>query len=136
MLERFISTYGMLFMFFIFLLTGVILMGMINQWYMIQDQAQFIARSEGIYGGYTTDTASSVKQFLQEINQPDATIEVSAPNSPVAWGTPVWATISVPFKFQLGSVATLKTSLPITGVGRSISACLPGEFSNVVYCSP
>jgi hypothetical protein len=125
----------MLFIFLIFLISGVALMGMVNQWYETQDLAQFIARSEGIYGGYTADTQNDVTQFCQDTKLANATVEVSAPGAPVMFGTPVSATVSVPFTFQIGSIVTLKTSVPITGIGRSISSFLPGEF-NVAYTSP
>jgi hypothetical protein len=125
----------MLFIFLIFLISGVALMGMVNQWYEAQDLAQFIARSEGIYGGYTSETQSDVSQFCQDTKLANATIEVSAPGAPVMFGTPVSAEVSVPFTFQIGSIVTLSTSVPITGIGRSISAYLPGEF-NATYVSP
>jgi ABC-type branched-subunit amino acid transport system substrate-binding protein len=132
LLDRVISTYGMLFVFLIFLISGVALMGMVNQWYETQDIAQYIARSEGIYGGYTPDTKSAVSQFCQDTKLVNATVTVS---DPATFGAPVWAKVSVPFTFQIGSIMTLQTSMPITGIGRSISAYLPGE-SSVAYTSP
>lgn len=133
MLARVIESIGMSFLLAVFFMSGVIFMGMAGKWYAVQDQAQFIASSQGKFGGYTTEADAVMYRFCQDYNL-EVTVAVSAPNNPVPWGTPVWARITVPYRFGLGSVITPFT-VPITGVGRSVSSYLPGTM-NVTYTSP
>ena len=136
MLDRIIGAFGMLFFFLGFLFCGVMFMGMAGKWYAVQDHAQFIASSEGKYGGYTAEANSTISQFCQDfkLNRAEVAVQVSAPNSPVPWGTPVWAKITVPYEFDVGGFMP-SFSVPITGVGRSVSSYLPGAYS-VSYTSP
>ena len=135
MLDRMVGTYGMLFIFFIFFFGACACMGMVGQWYTVQDQAQFVAMSEGRYGGYTTDAETSMDQFCQDdhLNRSDVAVQVSAPGAPVPWGTPVTAEVTVPYQFQVGSL--LSFTVPITGVGRSVSSYMPDTY-DVSYTTP
>ena len=45
MLERVIGTIGMIFIFLIVLMGAAMFMGVMGQWYKVQDQAQFLATS-------------------------------------------------------------------------------------------
>lgn len=136
MLERVISAFGAFFFIIGFALSAALFIGMMGQWYALQNQAQFIAASEGKYGGYTVEAQNSLDRFISDfkLDRSKVTVEVSAPDAPVPWGTPVWAKVTHTFTFKVGGLV-LPFTIPITGVGRSVSTYLPGAY-NVVYCSP
>ncbi|MDI6906428.1 MAG: hypothetical protein QMC81_02910 [Thermoanaerobacterales bacterium] len=125
----------------IWLLVGIgaclaITQGMMTLWHATENQAQFLAISQGRYGGYTTEADEAMRDFCHDLNLDCSEIEVavSAPGGPVPWGTVVTAKVTVPFKFQLGSFL-VPFEVPLTGYGRSVSTYLPGSF-DVTYTWP
>ncbi|MBO8128246.1 MAG: hypothetical protein H0Z39_03480 [Peptococcaceae bacterium] len=136
MLHKVIATFGALFIILGVTLSGALLVGMIGQWYVVTNQAQFLAESQGKYGGYTTEAEAAMQQFYHDYNLDPSEVDVyvSAPGGPVPWGTVVTARITVPFKFQVGSFMTPFEVL-LTGYGRSVSTYLPGSY-DVTYTSP
>lgn len=127
-----LSTIGFIILTFIL---GALILEMMCKWYMVQEQAQFLAKSQGKYGGYTTSADNSLKNFARDIkaNNHDLSVEVSAPNTPVPWGTVVTSKITYMYHFGVGNVLSIKVSLP--GKGRSVSTYLEGAY-DVVYTSP
>lgn len=136
MLDDIIMLFGVMFIIMIFVMGGAMVVGYVVHWSVIQDQAQFIAESEGRYGGYTTDADSNMRQFIAEnnINPSEIQVQVSAPGSPVPWGTPVWAKITDTFHFTVGNIINL--TFPVTGDGRSVSSYLNGAYVGISYTNP
>ncbi|MEW6727595.1 MAG: hypothetical protein ACOYU7_10130 [Bacillota bacterium] len=136
MLDKIIATFGALFIILGFTMAGTLFCGMIGQWYAIENQAQFLAASQGKYGGYTTEADEALRDFCRDfkLDRSEIEVDVSAPGGPVPWGQTVTASITVPFKFQVGSfVATF--TVPLTGYGRAVSSYQP-DFYDVTYTSP
>ncbi|MEW5898764.1 MAG: hypothetical protein AB1652_06275 [Bacillota bacterium] len=135
MLDKVIATFGALFVILLFMLGGALFIGWIGQWYALQNEADFLAKSQGKYGGYTTEANAELNRFIAERNldRSRLTVQVSAPGGPVYWGTPVRATITHNFPFRLGNFVAF--DVPVTGAGRSVSAYAPGAY-NVTYTWP
>lgn len=136
MLDKVMATFGALFVILLFAMTSTLFVGMLGQWYALQNQAQFLASSQGKYGGYTTIADSSLDRFIRDFNMDPAkmNVDVSAPRGPVSYGTVVTAEITYPFEFKVGNAFTPFT-VPLTGRGRSVSTYLPGTY-NVSYTAP
>ena len=142
MLDRFIMTIGVFFLILAFALGGAELVSMIFVEFNVQNEAQQIAMSEGHYGGYTSDEQSAVEQYIATYcqkqrlswSEPQA-VNVSAPGSPVAYGTNVSATLTMPFNFALGSFMP-GFNVNLTGTGRSVSSYIQGMTPSVTYASP
>lgn len=134
MLDKIIATFGALFILLLFAISATLFVGMIGQWYAIQNQAQFIASSEGKYGGYTTIADDSLQEFIKDFNldKSKLNVTVSAPYAP--YGTVVTAEVTYPFEFSVGNWFTPFT-VPLTGRGRSVSTYLPNIY-NVNYTVP
>ncbi len=137
MIDRIVISWGMIFQYLLWILAGGLFFAYLHQGIALQNQAQFIAISMGKFGGYTTEADNSVREYVTDMKIPtsDMKVKVSAPNNPVPWGTPVWAELRVNFRFKIGTVINIVTPLPITKVGRSVSAYEPGNYS-VTYTSP
>lgn len=136
MLEKVIALIGGLFFLLGFALTAALFIAMIGQWYMLQSEAQFLAASQGRYGGYTVEADAQLRQFVQEHNLDRSKLKVivSAPNAPKPWGQAVTAEITYPFDFKVGSFIKPFT-VSLTGKGEAVSMYIPGTL-NVVYTSP
>jgi len=136
MLDKVIGTFGTLFVILLFAMTSTLFVGMIGQWYAIQNQAQFLAESQGKYGGYTTIANNSLNGFISDFNldRSKLQVNVSAPGGPVSYGSVVEAEIVYPFEFKLGNSFT-PFNVPLTGRGRSVSTYLPNTY-NVTYTAP
>jgi len=130
-----IGGYGIILVVCLFVFSAFACMGMLGQWYNVQDQAQFVAMSEGRYGGYTTDATASMSEWCQNshLDPSRVGVTVSAPGAPVVWGTPVTAKVSEDFNFKVGNWFSFV--VPITGVGRSVSAYIQNTIS-VCYACP
>ncbi|MEG6617495.1 hypothetical protein V6C27_13865 [Peptococcaceae bacterium 1198_IL3148] len=137
MLKDMVSTFGMLFILIGFLVAGALFIGMMGQWYALQNQAQFIAVSQGKYGGYTEQADNALKEFVQDMNLEPTKVDVyvSAPNSPVPWGTTVKAEVTNHFRFKVGTFLDITTPIKLTGRGRAVSSYMPGTYT-VTYTSP
>ncbi len=136
MLDKVIATFGALAILLIFAMTSAIFVGMIGQWYALQNQAQFLASSQGKYGGYTVEADNALQEYINDYNldRSKLTVSVSAPNGPVPYGTSVTAEITYQFEFGIGNWFTPFT-VDLTGRGRSVSTYLPGTYS-VSYTAP
>lgn len=134
MLDKVILLSFIMFMIFLFAFMAVAGLGMFTQWGVVQNQAQFVAASMGKWGGYTAETGRTVAELARSLHlaRNDVNVQVSS-TGPIPWGAPVWAKLSVPFKFKVGryNVGTFQLS----GLGRSVSAYMPGAY-NVRYVSP
>lgn len=135
MLDKVIATFGALFILLLFTICGTLFIGMIGQWYAIQNEAVFLATSQGKYGGYTTEANAELNRFITErrLEKTRLNVEVSAPGTPRPWGTPVTATITYNHPIRLGR--WLSIDAPIAGHGRAVSAYLQGNYQ-VTYTSP
>lgn len=132
-----------LFYIRLFLITGLVMAGafflaMFKLSWALQDEAQFLAASQGKYGGYTVEANNSLREFVaeQKLNPANLTVRVSAPNQPVPWGTVVKADITYNFRFKVGEFIDIPTPIPLTGRGRSTSTYLEGAYTGVNYTSP
>ena len=131
MLSDSIMAFGVFFLLLMIIIGMVLCLGMVFFAFGVQAEAQSIAVSEGRKGYYTTDEASAVDQYISDyctqhgVNASDATVTTSNPDSsnPALYGANVTASLSMPYRFQLGSIAGFTTT--ITGNGRSISAYVP-----------
>lgn len=135
MLDKIIATFGALFILLIFTISGALFVGLIGQWYAIQNEAAFLAASQGKYGGYTTEANAELSRFISErrLEKSRLVVQVSASGSPRPWGTPVTATVTYNHPVRLGRWVSFDA--PVTGRGRAVSAYLPGTYS-VTYTSP
>ena len=135
MLDRIIATFGALFVILIFVFCGALFIGWIGQWYALQNEADFLAKSQGKYGGSTWEANAELNRFIAERNldRSRLTVQVSASGGPVYWGTPVRAEMTYRFPFRLGQWFSF--DVPVTGAGRSVSAYAPGAYS-VTYTWP
>jgi hypothetical protein len=135
MLDRVIGTFGALFVVLIFVLCGALFIGWIGQWYALQNEADFLAKSQGKYGGYTAEANAELAQFIAERNLDRTRLEVrvSAPGGPVFWGVPVKASVTYRFPFKLGRWVSF--DVPVTGTGWSVSTYAPGAYG-VTYTWP
>ena len=135
MLDKVIGTFGALFIILIFVLCGVLFIGLVGQWYIIQNEAQFLAHSQGKYGGYTQEANNELQTFVAEkgLDRDRLSVQVSAPGAPVPWGTPVHAKITYNFPYRLGQWVNF--DVPISGQGRAVSTYLRGAY-NVSYTYP
>ncbi|MCF8010902.1 MAG: hypothetical protein K9L17_08325 [Clostridiales bacterium] len=138
MLDRLIASYGTIGLLIFTVVLSAFTIGMIGQWYMIQNQAQFLASSQAKYGGYTLQAERSLNQFIDDLNLDKSRldIDISAPASkaPVVYSKVVKAKITYNFKFGIGNWFQPFT-VPLTGRGRAVSTYLPNTYS-VVYTSP
>jgi hypothetical protein len=134
--------------FMILLLVGFSIGGaetvaMVDASFSIQNEAQAIAMSEGRYGGYTSYSQNQVDQYIsqydlaQSVNatEPQA-VTVSAAGAPAQYGMDVTATITVPFKFQIGSSFMPPFTITLSGTGRSVSSFIDGVTPAATYVSP
>ena len=135
MLDKIVGTFGALFVILLFTFCGTLFVGLIGEWYAIQNEAQFLAQSQGKYGGYTQEANTELQNFVttQHLDGSRLTVQVSASGAPVFWGTPVHATVTYNFPYQLGQWVSF--DVPIAGRGRAVSTYLPGAY-NVNYTSP
>lgn len=135
MLDKVIATFGGLFILTVFALGLAMLSGLTGLWFAFQNEADFLAKSQGKYGGYTTEANAELGRFIAEkrLDRSRLTVQVSAPGGPVWWGSPVRATVSYNFPFKLGRWAAI--NVPLTAYGRAVSAYVPGSYS-VVYAWP
>lgn len=136
MLEKVIALFGAIFILLGFVMTSALFLGMMSQWYALQDEAQFLAASQGKYGGYTVEANNQLREFINnfKLDRSKLTVKVSAPNAPRPWGQTVTATITYLFEFKVGRFITPFT-VPLTGRGASVSTYIPGTY-NVAYTSP
>lgn len=135
MLQKVIDTFGSLFIIMLFVISGALFTGLVGFWYAVQDEAQFLARSQGKYGGYTQEANNELVTFINDrrLDRGRLRVVVSSPGAPSPWGTPVHATIEYSFPFQVGQLISF--DVPIKGAGRSVSTYLPGAYS-VAYMHP
>lgn len=135
MLQKVILTFGIVFVVMLFVLCGAQFIGMIGQWYALQNEAQFLARSQGKYGGYTTEANIELGRFVStyKLDRSKVRIDASAKGAPVPWGTPVTASVENTYRFKV--LGPISFDVPIKGVGRSVSTYLPGAYS-VTYDVP
>ncbi|MTI82350.1 MAG: hypothetical protein FH756_00310 [Firmicutes bacterium] len=136
MLDKIIAFFFVLLLIMVMSIGGAMMVGMVGQWNAMQNQAQFLAVSQGKYGGYTTQTDSHLDEFVNDLNLTTANleVEVSAPNGPKPWGTPVWAKITYDFEFKIGNFIPVIT-VPLHAEGRAVSTYLPGAY-NMTYTFP
>jgi len=136
MLDKFIAFFFVLLMTMGMAIGGALIVGMVGQWNSLQNQAQFLAASQGKYGGYTVQADNTLDSFINDLNldRNQLDIKVSAPNSPVNWGTTVWARITYNFEFKIVNFIT-PIMVPLHVEGRAVSTYLPGTY-NVIYTSP
>lgn len=124
-------TLFVIFLFAFFAVVGVVMFG---QWSMVQNEAQMVAVSMGKWGGYTDEAEKGVQDFCAKLNVSRSQVKVEVSNKgPVPWGKTVWAEISVPFQFRLGSYNV--GTYTLTGKGYSVSTYLPGAYQ-VTYITP
>lgn len=135
MLDKVIGTFGVMFVILLFTITGGMFIGTIGQWYIIQNEAQFLAASQGKYGGYTTEANAELQKFIADhkLDPKRLNVEVSAAGIPAPWGKPVTARITYNSPFKLGQWVSF--DIPLSGYGRAVSNYLPGAYS-VTYISP
>ncbi|MGD0620964.1 MAG: hypothetical protein ABSA82_00640 [Thermacetogeniaceae bacterium] len=130
MLERVIGTIGMIFIFLIVLMGAAMFMGVMGQWYKVQDQAQFLAVSIGDSGYESSTIQAEFDGWNAEYCRDEATINQAESNftgytqsNPAPWGSPI--TVEVDDNVQislLGFPSTLPS--PIKGIGKSLSSFL------------
>jgi hypothetical protein len=142
MLDKFIMTIGVLFLLMAFALGGAELVSMVFVEFDVQNEAQQVAMSEGHYGGYTSDEQAAVEQYVstycqkQGVNTSESqAVSVTAPGAPANYGTNVTATLTMPFKFALGSFMPA-FNVNLTGTGRSVSSYIQDMTPDVAYASP
>ncbi|ABO49482.1 conserved hypothetical protein [Desulforamulus reducens MI-1] len=135
MLDSIIAKFGAIFFIILTVICGALAFDMMTRWFMVQNQAQFIAKSMGKYGGYTTSADQSLQEFASELkaNNSNLNVQVSATSS-VHWGTVVTSKITYTYRFAIGSYMP-GFNVPLTGKGRSVSTYLEGLYS-VSYTSP
>ncbi|MGB9859997.1 MAG: hypothetical protein ACPLQP_08705, partial [Moorellaceae bacterium] len=116
-----------LFVIFLFAFFAVIGVVMFGQWTQVQNEAQMVAVSMGKWGGYTDEAEKAVQDFCSKLNvsRSQVRVQVSSPG-PVSWGKTVWARVSVPFQFKLGSYSV--GTYTLTGKGYSVSTYLLGAY--------
>ena len=87
MIDTLIAKLGAIFFIILTFIAGALALEMMSKWFMVHNQAQFIARSMGKYGGYTTEADQNLKEFASEIkaNTSNLDVDVSAAGSPVPW---------------------------------------------------
>lgn len=120
------------------IMAGALFLGMFKLSWALQDEAQFLAASQGKYGGYTVEADNSLREFVieQKLNPENLTVYVSAPNQPVPWGTVVRADITYNFTFKVGEFIDIPTPIPLKGRGRSTSTYIEGAYTGINYTSP
>ncbi|MEG6512409.1 hypothetical protein V6C32_10845 [Desulforamulus ruminis] len=104
--------------------------------YHLQRTADYIAESEGKFGGYTTQAHEELLAFAEERNFDLAKmeVEVSAPDEPVPWGTPVSAVIRYDYEMKvLKSLPAIHKEIQVEG--WDISRYVAGKYA-VTYTSP
>ncbi|MBM7854948.1 hypothetical protein JOC37_001328 [Desulfohalotomaculum tongense] len=138
MLKDMVMSFGSIFLFLCFVVAGGMFIGMVTQWNAVQNEAQYIARSMGKYGGYTTEADEDLRKFTKELNiaPDDIDVEIEPVSAPVDWGTTVTAKITRKFHFKVGEFIDIKTPIPLVGKGRSVSTYLDGAYSGISYCYP
>lgn len=114
----------------------VALVATLFKWYFLQNQANFIANSQGKYGGYTTSAHQQLIDFTREkgFDLSRMEIEVSAPDEPAPWGTPVSATIKYIHPVKLGNLIT-PVDVELVAEGWDVSRYIKGKYE-VTYTSP
>jgi hypothetical protein len=130
MLERVIGTIGMIFIFLIVLMGAAMFMGVMGQWYKVQDQAQFLATSIGDSGYESSGIQTEFDDWNAEYCRDEATINPTGSNfsaytqsNPVPWGSPITVEIDDNMQISLlGFPSTLPS--PIRGIGKSLSSFL------------
>jgi ABC-type uncharacterized transport system permease subunit len=135
MLDKVAAAVGALIILCVFTLGLALTSGLTGFWYALQNEAAYLAASQAKYGGYTTEANVELNRFIQErsLDRSRLTVQVSAPGTPVYWGTPVRASMTYRFPFKLGKWASF--DVPVTGAGRAVSAYAPGAYS-VTYTWP
>lgn len=104
--------------------------------YQLQDEADFIAETQGKYGGYTTVAHEHLLEFTRDRNFDISKmeVEVSAPDEPVPWGTPVSTTIRYQHQVKVGNLIT-PFYVELIGEGWDVSRYVEGKYA-VTYMSP
>lgn len=126
---------GAIFFIILVFIAGALALLMMSKWFMVHNEAQFIARSMGKYGGYTTEADRNLKEFAREINADKSNFDAQVSAcSPVSWGTVVTSEIRYTYRFAVGEYIP-GFDVPLTGRGRSVSTYLDGAY-NVSYTSP
>ncbi len=106
------------------------------KWHLIQNQSNYLANSQGKYGGYTTQTHQNLLDFTKDRGFDPSMMEVtvSAPDDPVPWGTPVSAKITCKVPVSIGKLTT-PFYVDLSGEGWDISRYVEGKYA-VTYTSP
>jgi hypothetical protein len=130
MLERVIGTIGMIFIFLIVLMGAAMFMGVIGQWYKVQDQAQFLATSIGDSGYENASIQSEFAGWNAEYCRNEALINPSGSNftaytqsNPAPWGSPINVEVDDNMQISLLGFPS-KLPSPIKGIGKSLSSFL------------
>jgi hypothetical protein len=130
MLERVIGTIGMIFIFLIVLMGAAIFMGVVGQWYKVQDQAQFLATSIADSGYESSTIQAEFNDWNADycrgeaiINQAGSNFNAYTQESPAPWGSPIAVEVDDNLQISLlGFPSTLPN--PIRGIGKSLSSFL------------
>lgn len=136
LIDTIIAKFGAIFFIILTFIAGAMALEMMSKWFIVHNQAQFIARSMGKYGGYTTEADKNLKEFASEIKADSSNldVQVSPAGSPVPWGTVVTCRVKYTYRFAIGAYIP-GFDVPLTGRGRSVSTYLDGAYS-VSYTSP
>jgi hypothetical protein len=136
MLSKMITAIGSFFIMTLLAVAIAALIAMLGQWYMLQNQTQFIALSMGKYGGYTSEADRSMAEFISEKNLDPQRLDVEVSAiGPVHWGEPL--SVTVRYRYLLGErFFPQPIEVPLTTKGRAVSSYLPGLFAGVSYQQP
>lgn len=135
-MDRFLAIYLEMFVIIALAMVGALVIGMVGTHDALQNQAQYLAVSQAKYGGYTTEADKSLDEFIEDVGlkRDRLEVEVSAPNHPVPWGTPVYAKVKYYYGFEVGDIV-ITLPQPLVAEGRAVSTYMPNTY-NVVYTSP
>lgn len=135
MLDKVIGIFGAVFVNILFALCGAMFVGLVGEWYALQNEAAYLANSMAKYGGYTTEANAELARFISErgLDRTRLAVQVSAPGGPVPWGTPVRASVTYRFPYRVGRFVSF--DVPLVGSARAVSAYVPGTYS-VTYTYP
>ncbi len=135
MLARVISSFGIVFVLMVWVIMCASTVGLIGEWFQVQNLAQFLANSQAKYGGYTTIANTALSQWNHDKGDSlqITGVSVSAAGTPVVYGTTVTAEVRCDYKITAGTLDLIR--VPIVGKGQAVSSYWPGLYS-VTYTHP
>ena len=131
MLDRLISSIGIIILGLFLLIVCINVTGYFAQWYRLQGQAQAVANIMARYGQYTSTAQQTLDQLCQRTNMDQSKLTVTTKPAqgaePAVYGEEISVTLVYPYEKSTGlkgKVTVIRSDIKATGT--AVSRYQPG----------